>query len=290
MKIGVIGLGRMGAGVAENLLKAGHDVTVWNRSPEPVAELVAKGAVAAKAPEDALQGEALFSILASDSAMRKVGLDGPLLARATKGLIHLNLATISVAFARELAAAHDKHGLIYIASPVFGRPDAAATAQLVPVVGGPDAAIEKMIPVLNQIGRRIVRVGETPEKANLFKITGNFMIASALETVGEAIALLRKGGVDAALFHEVITERLFAGVVFQNYGGMILREAYEPAGFALELGLKDVNLAREAAEGLDMTLPLADLVRDHYEEAMKMGWQEKDWSALGGVIAKKAGL
>src|SRR5271156_4300669 len=139
MKIGFIGLGRMGHGVAENLLKAGHSVTVWNRSPGPVAALAAKGASAAKAPEDALQGDAVFSMLSNDAVMRESGLHGPLLAKAAKGLIHVNLATISVEFAKELAAAHAKAGLAYISAPVFGRPEMAESAQLVLVAGG-DAA------------------------------------------------------------------------------------------------------------------------------------------------------
>jgi 3-hydroxyisobutyrate dehydrogenase-like beta-hydroxyacid dehydrogenase len=290
MKIGFIGLGRMGHGVAENLLKAGHQVTVWNRSPDPVKALAAKGASAAKAPEDALQGDAVFSMLSNDQVMRDVGLAGPLLEKATKGLIHVNAATISVAFARELQAAHKKAGLEYLSAPVFGRPDMAASAQLVLVVGGSAAAREKIQPVFDKIGSRTVPVGEEAEKANLFKIAGNFMIASELESIGEAFALLRKGGVDAALFHDVLSGRLFTGAVFKNYGQMVLNKQYEPAGFALSLGLKDVNLARAAAEGLGVPMPTADLLKKNYDEAMSWGWQDKDWSAIGEVSAKKAGV
>ena len=290
MKIGFIGLGRMGSGIAENLLKAGHEVTVWNRSAAPVAALTAKGAVAAKSPQDALGGDAVFSMLANDAVMREIGFAGPLLAKAAKGLIHINMATISVAFAQELAAAHAAHGLSYLAAPVFGRPDAAASAQLVLVVGGPAEAIAQMTPVFEKIGRRIVTAGEAAEKANLLKIAGNFLIAGAMEMLGEAFALLKKGGADPALFLDVVTERLFAGVVFQNYGGMILKENFEPAGFALSLGLKDVNLARQTAAGLDMKMPLADLTAGHFEDAVKLGWSEKDWSALGAVIARQAGV
>jgi 3-hydroxyisobutyrate dehydrogenase-like beta-hydroxyacid dehydrogenase len=289
MKIGFIGLGNMGAAVAENLLKAGHDVTVWNRSSGPVAALAAKGAVAAASAEAALQGDVLFSMLASDAAMRAVGFPA-LLDKAAKGLTHINLATISVAFARELAAAHDSHGLGYVSAPVFGRPDAAAAGKLVVVAAGEPAALAKIAPLLDQIGRRTVIVGEAPEQANLFKIAGNFMIASAMESMGEAFALLKRGGIDAGVFHEILTESLFAGVIYPNYGKAMLAEKFEPAGFALKLGLKDVNLAREAAEGLGMTMPLADLVKDHYDTAMAQGWGEKDWSALGAVIAQKAGV
>lgn len=289
MKIGFIGLGRMGHHVAANLLKAGHSVTVWNRSPDPVAALVAKGAVAAKTPADALQGDAVFSMLSNDQVMRDVGLAGPLLEKAAKGLIHVNLATISAAFARELAAAHKALGLGYISAPVFGRPEMAEAAQLVLVAGGDAASLTTMQPVFDVIGSRTVPL-DAAEKANLFKIAGNFMIAAELESTGEAFALLRKGGVDPALFHDVLSGRLFTGAVFKNYGAMILNRAYEPAGFALTLGLKDVNLARAAAEGLGITMPTAELLKKHYDEAVSWGWQDKDWSAIGEVSAKKAGI
>ncbi|HWX89265.1 MAG TPA: NAD(P)-dependent oxidoreductase [Rhizomicrobium sp.] len=289
MKIGFIGLGRMGGHVAENLLKAGHSVTVWNRSPAPVDALVAKGAVAAKTPAEAMQGDAIFSMLSNDAVMRELGLAGPLLERAAKGLIHVNLATISVAFAKELAAAHNKAGLAYISAPVFGRPEMAASAQLVLVAGGDAAALKTMQPVFDKIGARTVPV-DAAEKANLFKIAGNFMIASELEAIGEAFALLRKGGVDPALFHDVLSGRLFTGAVFKNYGTMILNRQYEPAGFALTLGLKDVNLARAAAEGLGVTMPTAELLKTHFDEAVSWGWQDRDWSAIGEVPAKKAGV
>jgi len=289
MKIGFIGLGRMGHHVAANLLKAGHSMTVWNRSPDPVAALVAKGAVAAKTPADALQGDAVFSMLSNDQVMRDVGLAGQLLEKAAKGLIHVNLATISAAFARELAAAHKALGLGYISAPVFGRPEMAEAAQLVLVAGGDAASLQTMQPVFDVIGSRTVPL-DAAEKANLFKIAGNFMIAAELESTGEAFALLRKGGVDPALFHDVLSGRLFTGAVFKNYGAMILNRAYEPAGFALSLGLKDVNLARAAAEGLGITMPTAELLKKHYDEAVSWGWQDKDWSAIGEVSAKKAGV
>ena len=289
MKIGFIGLGRMGHHVAANLMKAGHQVTVWNRSQEPVQALVAKGATAAKTPEDALQGDAVFSMLSNDAVMREVGLAGPLLAKAAKGLIHVNLATISVEFAKELAAAHKAAGLAYISSPVFGRPDMAEAAQLTLAAGGDAAALKTMQPVFDKIGARTVAL-DAPDKANLFKIAGNFMIASELEATGEAFALLRKGGVDPALFHEVLAGRLFTGAVFKAYGAMILNRNYEPAGFALTLGLKDVNLARAAAQGLGVTLPTAELLKSNFDQAISWGWQDKDWAAIGEVSAKKAGV
>jgi 3-hydroxyisobutyrate dehydrogenase-like beta-hydroxyacid dehydrogenase len=289
MKIGFIGLGRMGHHVAANLLKAGHQVTVWNRSQEPVKALVALGAAAASTPEDALKGDAVFSMLSNDQVMRDVGLAGPLLEKAAKGLIHVNLATVSVEFAKELAEAHSRAGLSYISAPVFGRPEMAEAAALVLVAGGDEAALKIMQPVFDKIGARTVPLSE-PWQANLFKICGNFMIASELEAIGEAFALLRKGGVDPSLFHEVMTGRLFTGAVFKAYGLMILNRQYEPAGFALSLGLKDVNLARSAAQGLGVTMPTAELLKTNYDQAIAWGWQDKDWAAIGEVPAKKAGV
>jgi 3-hydroxyisobutyrate dehydrogenase-like beta-hydroxyacid dehydrogenase len=289
MKIGFIGLGRMGHHVAAHLLKAGHQVTVWNRSAEPVKALVAQGAAAASTPEAALQGEAVFSMLSNDQVMRDVGLAGPLLTKAAKNLIHVNLATISVAFAKELAEAHAEAGLSYISAPVFGRPEMAEAAQLVLVAGGPAAALTTMQPVFDRIGARTVPLGEAWQ-ANLFKICGNFMIASEMQATGEAFALLRKGGVDPALFHDVMAGRLFTGAVFKAYGQMILDRQYDPAGFLLTLGLKDVNLARSAAQGLGASMPTADLLKDNYEQAIAWGWQDKDWAAIGEVPAKKAGV
>jgi 3-hydroxyisobutyrate dehydrogenase-like beta-hydroxyacid dehydrogenase len=290
MQIGFIGLGRMGGHIAENLLKAGHEVTVWNRSPAPVQELVAKGARAAATPDAAMQGDAVFSMLSNDAVMREVGLAGPLLERAGKGLIHVNMATISPAFARELQAAHHKAGVAYLSAPVFGRPDMAASAQLVLVAAGDAAARDAMQPVFDRIGSRTVWLGEAAEKANLFKIAGNFMIASEMQATGEAFALLRKGGVDPAAFHDVMSGRLFTGAVFRNYGQMVLNRQYEPAGFALTLGLKDVNLARAAAAELGVPMPTADLAKANYDQAVEWGWQDRDWSAIGDIPLKKAGL
>ena len=165
----------------------------------------------------------------------------------------------------------------------------AEAAQLVLVAGGPADQIARMQPVLDAIGSRTVPL-DAAEKANLFKIAGNFMIAAELEATGEAFALLRKGGVDPALFHDVLGGRLFSGAVFKNYGAMILNRAYEPAGFALTLGLKDVNLARSAASDMGMTLPTAELLKTNYDQAIAWGWQDKDWAAIGEVPAKKAGV
>jgi len=290
MKIGFIGLGGMGAAIAKNILAAGHQITVWNRSPEPVSALAALGATAAQNPKDAMQGDAVFSMLANDAALHDVGLGGPLLDGAASGLVHVNMATISVEYAHQMAEAHAARSLGYVAAPVFGRPDAAAAAKLVVIAAGAAKDIARVQPILEKIGQRLTVVGEIPEKANLFKIAGNFMIASAIETMGEAVALLRKGGVDPAVFVDVLTNTLFAAPVYKGYGGIIVNQKYDPPGFKLKLGYKDAGLTLAAADALQVPLPLASLVHDHFVEAMASGLGEKDWAALASLAARKAGL
>ncbi|MEJ0043845.1 MAG: NAD(P)-dependent oxidoreductase [Rhizomicrobium sp.] len=290
MDIGFIGLGAMGAGIAGRLLEAGHRVTVWNRSPGPVAALAARGALAAAAPEQTLKGEVLFSMLANDAAIRELRLDGALLDGAAKGLIHCSLATISLGLARDLEAAHAARGLGFVAAPVFGRPGVAAQGQLLVVAAGAPAAVAALKPLFAAIGRQTHVVGEAAHNAALFKIAGNFMIASVVETLGEAFALLRKGGGDHAQFQEIMASTLFAAPLYQTYGKLIVGEAFDPPGFKLALGLKDVNLARSAAAELGVALPLGELMGAHLEEAVAAGLGEKDLTAAAGMLAKKAGL
>jgi len=264
MKVGFIGLGAMGQGIAANILKAGHGVIAWNRSPAPVEALAALGATPAAKPEDALQADALFSMLANDAAVHEIGLDGLLLDRAPKGLVHVNMATVSVAFARDIADAHQRRGLGYVAATVFGRPDAAAAGKLTVIAAGAVEAIAKVEPILKALGAKYAVVGSDPVQANLFKIAGNFMIASAIETMGEAAALLRKGGVDPKVFFDVMTNANFSAPVYQIYGKIIADQAYDKAGFKLSLGTKDAGLTLAAAKELEAALPLASVVHDHF--------------------------
>jgi len=290
MKIGFIGLGAMGSGIAANILNAGHEVVAWNRSSGAVKALGEKGVKAANEPEDVLAGDALFSMLASDAAMRDVGLDGALLDRAPRGLVHVNMATVSVAFARELDRAHKKRGLGYVAAPVFGRPDVAAAGRLTVIAAGDALLVDRVRPILEKIGARFVVVGDKPEQANLLKIAGNFMIASAIETMGEAVALARKGGIEPSVFVDVMTNGLFASPMYQTYGSIIAERKFEPAGFKLTLGLKDAGLTLAAARELEVALPLASVVHDHFVEAKAKGLGVKDWSSLASLAAARAGL
>jgi 3-hydroxyisobutyrate dehydrogenase-like beta-hydroxyacid dehydrogenase len=288
MDIGFIGLGEMGVAMVRNMLKAGHTVRVWNRSPERAQPLVAQGAVVAGSPAGAFTGDAVFSMLADDAALREV-IDASLLEHAPRGLIHVNMATISVALAEELAHAHAARGLHYVAAPVLGRPDVAASGKLTIVAGGPAEAIERVQPVFDVIGQKTWRTGSLPQQANVMKLAANFMIASAVETLGEAASLVTAHGVAMQDFLDVITAGLFTGPVYQGYGKLIAERRYEPALFKARLGLKDVRLALAAADAVSTPLPVASLVRDSLIDAVAHGDGEKDFAVLGEVSARRAG-
>ena len=290
MKVGFIGLGAMGSPMASNLVAAGHAVTVWNRSSAACEPLASLGAKAVSTPERAAQGEVLCSMLADDRAVREVILDSGLLDAMDRGTVHVNHATISVGLARELVAAHEERGLGYVAAPVFGRPDAAAAATLNILVAARAALVEQVRPLLEAMASRIWPLGEAPERANVAKIAGNFMLASAIESMAEASALARAHGISAADFLDVMTGTLFAAPAYQGYGKLIAEQQFKPAGFPLPLGLKDVGLALAAGEGARVPLPFAGVLRDSLLEALAGGDEELDWSALSLVAARRAHL
>ncbi|MEO6799491.1 MAG: NAD(P)-dependent oxidoreductase [Rhodanobacter sp.] len=290
MKVGFIGLGAMGSAMASNLVAAGHVVTVWNRSSEACEPLASLGAKVASTPDRAAQGDVLCSMLANDQAVRAVIVDSGLLDSMDRGTVHVNHATISVALARELAAAHAERGLGYVAAPVFGRPEAAAAAKLNILVAAKAALVEQVRPLLEAMGSRVWPLGESPERANVAKIAGNFMLASAIESMAEATALTRAHGLSAADFLEVMTSTMFATPAYQAYGKLIAGQQFKPAGFSLPLGLKDVSLALAAGEAERVPLPFAGVLRDSLLEALAAGDEDMDWSALSLVAARRAHL
>lgn len=290
MKVGFIGLGAMGSAMASNLVAAGHQVTVWNRSEAAVEKLVSLGAKAASTPARAVQGEVLHSMLANDQAVRETLLDGSLLDAMDPGTVHVNHATISVALARQLQEEHSRRGLEYIAAPVFGRPDVAAAGKLNMLVAGAPAAIEKARPLLEAMAARLWPMGMQPERANVVKLAGNFMIVTAIESMAEASALVRAHGVATAEFIELMTSTLFASPVYQGYGKAMAEQRFTPPGFALPLGLKDVLLAQEAGQAEQVPMPLAGVLRDSLLEALADGAEGMDLSALARVSARRANL
>jgi len=288
MDIGFIGLGEMGGAIVTNLLQAGHRVRVWNRTAEKARPLAGAGAQLVATPAAAFAGDAVLSMLADDAALSEV-IDTALLDGAPRGLVHVNMATISVALAGELAREHAERGLHYVAAPVLGRPDVARAAKLTIMAAGAAESIERVQPLLDAVGQKTWRVGALPQQANAMKLAANFMIASAVETLGEAAALLAGHGVAMRDFLDVITGGPFPGPVYSGYGGMIAEQRYEPALFKARLGLKDVRLALAAAEAVSVPMPVASVARDSLIDAVAHGDGERDFAVLGKVAARRAG-
>ena len=292
MDIGFIGLGHMGAAIASRFLKARHTVRVWNRSPEGAQKLGEEGARVVANPDEAFKGDVVFSMLGDDNALRAVFLDTGVLERASGDTIpiHVNMATVSVAFADEFAALHAKHGIDYIAAPVMGRPDAAAAGKLHIMAAGPSAAIEKVRPLFDIAGQKTWRFGEVPSRANVVKISMNFMLAAACEAMGEAAALATGYDIKAEDLFDLASHSLFPGPVYEGYGRLIAAAKFEPALFKARLGLKDVRLAITAAEAVTTPMPLASQMRDSLLEALTRGEGEKEFGVvLGRAAMRRAG-
>jgi 3-hydroxyisobutyrate dehydrogenase-like beta-hydroxyacid dehydrogenase len=290
MDIGFIGLGNMGTGMAANLLAAGHRVTAYNRSQGKVDALAERGAHPARTVAEACGGDAVVSMLANDAAVEAVtfGDDG-ILANLKAGAAHVSSSTISVALAERLAAAHAEAGQRFVTAPVFGRPEAAEAAKLFVVVAGDSAVTQSLSPLFDAIGQRTFVVSDDPTAASLIKLSGNFLIASVIESLGEAMALVGKAGVDKQQYLDILTSTLFGAPIYQTYGGLIAREEFEPAGFAATLGLKDVGLVLAAGSELKVPLPLASLLRDRFLTLLATGGEHLDWAAMGAVSAWEAG-
>jgi 3-hydroxyisobutyrate dehydrogenase-like beta-hydroxyacid dehydrogenase len=290
MEIGFIGLGNMGRGMAANLLKAGHHVTVYNRSPVKAEALVRVGATAVRTIAEACGGAVVFSMLADDQAVENVTFgDNGIVASLVLGATHVSSSTISVAMSQRLAAAHAEAGQRYVAAPVFGRPEAAAAAKLFVIAAGGPHVLQPLIPLFDAIGQRTFVVSDQPHAANLVKLSGNFLIASAIESVGEAVALVAKAGVDRLQYVDILTSTLFTAPAYQTYGGLIARQEFEPAGFAATLGLKDIRLVLAAAEGLEVPLPVASLLHDRLLTLVATGGGHLDWSAVATLADRDAG-
>ncbi len=290
MNVGFIGLGRMGAGMAANLVKAGHEVTVYNRTADKTKPLVEQGAKAAARAVDACRGDGVITMLADDGALESVAFGGEgVIGSLGRGAIHICMSTISVALSARLADAHAEAGQRFVAAPVFGRPDMAAAAELFIVAAGSPDALDSAVPLFEALGRKTFRIGDTPQTANLVKLSGNFLIASVIEALGEAMALVGKGGVDPHAYLELLTSTLFTAPVYETYGRLIAEERFEPAGFAASLGHKDVRLTLAAAEGLRVPMPLASLLRDRFLTLLARGGENLDWAAIGRLAAKDAG-
>jgi 3-hydroxyisobutyrate dehydrogenase-like beta-hydroxyacid dehydrogenase len=290
MKVGFIGLGQMGIGMASNLVHAGHEVTIYNRTRSKAQALVERGARAAARVADACQGDAVITMLADDAAVEEVVFgEQSVIGSLRKGAMHVSMSTISVALSERLAAAHANVGQRYLAAPVFGRPDAAAAAKLFIVAAGAPEALEACAPLFEAMGQKTIHISHAPPAANLVKLSGNFLSASVIEALGEAMALVGKAGIDRHRYLDLLTSTIFPAPVYRTYGQLIADRSFEPAAFAAPLGHKDVRLALAAAEALRVPMPFASVLHDRFLTLLAHGGGRLDWSAIGSLAAIDSG-
>jgi 3-hydroxyisobutyrate dehydrogenase-like beta-hydroxyacid dehydrogenase len=290
MKVGFIGLGRMGQAMAARILGGGHELVVYNRTREKCADLEKAGAKVASSMAEACKGrEVVISMVTDDKALLEVVKEG-VAPGLPKGAIHVAMGTHSVAAIREVTPLHDKSGQVLVAAPVLGRPEAAAAGQVGVVAGGPKDAVAKVAPLFQLIGRRTFDAGVKPEGASVVKLANNMMIGCAIEAMGEGFALVRKYGVDPATFYDVMTDGLFSAPAYKVYGNIIVKQSYATAGFTTVLGLKDANLAMAAALAASVPLPSLNVYRDRLLGAIAHGEGEQDWAVMARDQARASGL
>jgi 3-hydroxyisobutyrate dehydrogenase-like beta-hydroxyacid dehydrogenase len=292
MNVAFIGLGSMGLPMARNLLQAGHTLSVYNRTRARADVLTPLGARIADTPAAAARGaDVLVTMVADDQALEQVMLgESGALAALSRGATHVSASTISPRLSLRLAERHQAAGQLYVAAPVFGRPQAAEAKQLWIVAAGPTTALERVRPLLEAMGQGVVVAGTDPARANVIKLAGNFLLAAAIEAMGEAFALGRKYDVLPADLLDIVNGRLFRSPIYESYGKLIASERYEPAGFKLRYGLKDVRLVLAAADDVAAPMPLASLIHDRFLSGVARGWGDTDWAALARVAAADAGL
>ena len=291
MKIALAGLGNMGFPMAERLLARPYPLTVTNRTKEKALPLLEKGALWAASPAEAAKEAGIFAtILSNDEALESLLYGAGVLDALPEGSVHLSLSTISVELSRKIDAEHRKRGQGFVSAPVFGRPDAVVEGRLRVLCAGDPDSVASVMPILETLGAKVFRLGDSPSVANLVKLSGNFMIAAALEALGESFALVRRAGVDPALFLEILNNSLFRSPLYENYGKIMAEKRYDKAGFTMDLGLKDLHLILEAAESLRVPLPLASIARDSLLAGLARGRQPLDWSAIVLSHYERAGL
>lgn len=281
----------MGVGIARNLLKAGHELSVYNRTRSRAEEFSRNARIAERPADAALDAEVVITMLADDHALEDVVFaPSGILEALPPEAIHISMSTISVAMSQRLAHAHTERKQHYVAAPVFGRPDAAEAAKLFVVAAGPANQVDRCRPIFDAIGQRTFIAGDEAPKANVVKICGNFLITAVIESLAESFALVRKSGIDAAGFLEIMTESLFGAPIYKNYGTLVANERFEKAGFSLKLGLKDNRLVLAAAQDAAVPMPLASLIGDRFIAAIAQGMSDHDWSAIAEVTYRDAGL
>lgn len=289
--VGFIGLGNMGSAMATRLLQAGFDVTVYNRSAAKAEALAARGATVAGTVAAACAGDVVVTMLANDAAVESVVYgDGGILANLRAGATHVSASTISAGLSQRLTTSHEGAGQQFVTATVLGRPEAVAAGALFVLAAGPPSAVEPLLPLLDALGQRTFRVSEVAAVGNIVKLSANFLLATVIESLGEAVALASKAGVDRRDYVDILTSTLFSAPAYQTYGGLIARDEFEPAGFAARLGIKDIRLVLSAAEELQVPLPIASLLRDRFLALLAAGGGDLDWSAIATLARRDAGL
>jgi 3-hydroxyisobutyrate dehydrogenase-like beta-hydroxyacid dehydrogenase len=290
MDIGIVGLGHMGSAIADNLLRAGHRLTLWNRSPEKAAPLIEAGAALARTPGDAATGDFVITMLADDHAVDAVvrGEDGLLAAAGTA--LHVSMSTIGPQFVASLARAHAEAGRAFVSAPVFGRPDVALTGKLFIAAAGAPGDLAACAKLFEEMSQRVFIVGDAPEAANLVKLCGNFMMLSAIEALAEAMVLAERGGVARADLLKIMTGTQFDAPVYRNYGEILVAKRFRPAGFPAPLALKDLDLASHEAGSARVPMPVLGILRDHLLTAIARDGVDVDCTAIAESVAAAAGI
>jgi len=292
MKTGFIGLGRMGRAIAGRIKAAGHDLVVYNRSPEKTKELAAAGANVATSIKEACSGrEVVVTMLSDDVALEQVAFGpGGICESLPGGAIHMIMGTHGTAAIRSASERHERAGQLVISAPVLGRPDVAAAGQLGIVIAGSHLAAQRCKPLIDAVARRVFEAGEKPEHAAIVKLANSFVLGCAIEAMGEAFSLVRKYGVKAEVLYDVLTEGLFSAPAYKGYGKLIVDKNYSNVGFTVELGLKDVKLVLGAAGAEHVPLPAINILHDHLLSAIAHGNRSKDWAVVAHEHASSTGL
>jgi len=292
-KIGFLGLGNMGLPIVKNLIEAGYHVQVYNRSISKADELDQSAITRCSTPaEAATDVKFVLSILSDDEVVREAitGEDGILMTMA-EDAIHISMSTISPETSKEMADLHEESGSLYLTSPVFGRPDAAAAKKLWVCISGQRAIKDLAKPILETIGQGVIDFGEDVRAANVVKLTGNFMILASLELMSEAYTLAEKYNVDRNAVSEFLSSTLFSAPIFKNYGKLIAQKQYEPVGFKAKLGYKDARLAFQLSQLSETPMPLVSLIHNRMLSAVAKGWGDRDWvEAISRGVTDDAGL
>jgi 3-hydroxyisobutyrate dehydrogenase-like beta-hydroxyacid dehydrogenase len=290
MRVGFIGIGHMGRGMALSLIRAGHEISVYNRTRSAADALASEGAIVAADVADACTGDAVFTMLSNDEAVEAVVFGaGGVLETLRPGAIHISSSTISVDLSERLESEHGRAQQRYVSAPVLGRPDKAEEGELFVISAGEPSATRDAEPLFDAIGQRTISFGERASTANLVKLSANFLIATVFEALGEAIALVDCAGLDKQHYVDFLTSTLFGAPVYKTYGALVAADELPPVGFAAPLGFKDIRLALAAAEKLRVPMPFGSVLHERFVELLANGGESMDWSAVGRMARRDAG-